>query len=405
MKVAYLVNQYPAVSHTFIRREIAALEAKGMVVERFSIRRSEHGLVDEDDIAETGRTTVLLDANAFALILQTLSVLVRNPLRFARALWAATTMGFRSQRGLLRNLGYLVVACQLRDRLARSDCKHVHAHFGTNPAAVARLCALLGGPGFSFTVHGPEEFDNVWAISLREKIQDAEFVVAVSSFGRSQLLRLCAVEQWPKIVVVRCAVDDQYLRIDPPSIPEAPNLVCVGRLCEQKGQHLLVQAAAMARDAGAEFRVVLVGDGELRGSIESLIERLGLSDRFTITGWMAGAEVRAELGRARALVLPSFAEGLPVVIMEALALGRPALTTYIAGIPELVQPGKCGWLVPAGSVDALAEAIQTVSAASAAQLEELGREGRRRVEQMHNARTAVEPLFDEISRCVQRTRG
>lgn len=405
MKVAYLVNQYPAVSHTFIRREIAALEAKGMVIERFSIRRSEHGLVDQDDIAETSRTTVLLDANAFFLLLQTLSVLVRHPLRFVRALAAATKMGLRSQRGLLRNLGYLVVACELRDRLSRSDCKHVHAHFGTNPAAVARLCALLGGPGFSFTVHGPEEFDNVWAISLREKIQDAEFVVAVSSFGRSQLLRLSSVDDWSKIIVVRCAVDDQYLQIDPPSIPEEPNLVCVGRLCEQKGQHLLVKAAAKARDAGAEFRVVLVGDGELRESIESLIERLGLSERFTITGWMAGAEVRAELGRARALVLPSFAEGLPVVIMEALALGRPALTTYIAGIPELVQPGKCGWLVPAGSVDALAEAIQTVAAASAAQLEELGREGRRRVEQMHNARTAVEPLFEEINRCLERTRA
>jgi glycosyltransferase involved in cell wall biosynthesis len=405
MKVAYLVNQYPAVSHTFIRREIAALEAKGMQIERFSIRRTEHGLVDPDDIAEASRTTVLLDAGLFTLLARTLWLLVRHPLRFSRALRAAIEMGRRSQRGLLRNLGYLVVACQLRTHLARSGCTHVHAHFGTNPAAVARLCRLLGGPSYSFTVHGPEEFDNVWAISLPEKIRDAEFVVAVSSFGRSQLLRLCTVDEWPKVVVVRCAVDDQYLQLEPPPIPEAPSLVCVGRLCEQKGQHLLVQAAAKAREAGAQCRVVLVGDGELRESVESLIAELGLSDTFTITGWMSGAEVREELAKARALVLPSFAEGLPVVIMEALALGRPALTTYIAGIPELVETDKCGWLVPAGSIDALTDAIQAVVSAPVEQLTELGLEGRARVERMHYAKTAVEPLFEEIHRSVERTRG
>lgn len=398
MKVAYLINQYPAVSHTFIRREIAALEEKGVTIERFSIRRCAQGLVDEDDIRESQRTKFILDDGIVALLMSTVSALVRRPVKFARALFATVKMGMRSERGLLRNLGYLVVACRLRELLEETESDHVHAHFGTNPAAVARLCRLLGGPPYSFTVHGPEEFDKPWTISLPEKIEDAAFVVGVSSFGRSQLMRLCSVEDWSKIVVVRCAVDDQYLQLEPPPIPEEPRLVCLGRLCEQKGQLLLVQAAAKARASGAPFKVILVGDGELRAPVEALIAKLDLGDVFTITGWMSGPDVRAELARARVFVLPSFAEGLPVAIMEALALGRPVLTTYIAGIPELVQTGACGWLVPAGSVDALADAISEAVATPMDRLEELGREGRRRVERMHDARTAVEPLFERLLR-------
>ncbi len=392
MKVAYLTNQYPSVSHTFIRREIAALEEKGIEVERFSIRPPPVRLVDPDDIEEQGRTTVLVSKGIPRLLLTAAWTALRHPIRFMKALSASIRMGLRSERGLVRNVGYLLTACTAMALMRRAGCDHVHVHFGTNPAAVALLSQMLGGPSYSFTVHGPEEFDKPWELSLTEKIERASFVAGVSSFGRSQLYRQCAHEHWPKVEVVRCGVDRSYIESPVTPIGDTRRLVCVGRICEQKGQLLLVEAAAKVRDLGEPFELVLVGDGDMRQEVESLIRRYQLEDRIVITGWASGAEVRDYLLSARAFVLPSFAEGLPVVIMEALALGRPVISTYIAGIPELVEPGACGWLVPAGSVDGLVEAMVQALRTPPERLAEMGREGRRRVLAAHDTRTATEPL-------------
>lgn len=392
MRVAYLTNQYPKVSHTFIRREIAAIEERGFEVERFSIRPTPDRLVDPLDLAEQNRTHVLLDKGIPALLLRALGVALFRPVRFWRALALAWRLGLRSERGLLNNLAYLMVACTVFREMTRRGCSHIHVHFGTNPTAVAMLARVLGGPPYSFTVHGPEEFDKPWAISLPDKIERAAFVAAISSFGRSQLYRQCGHEHWPKILVARCGVDEGYLESEPAPILDTNQIVCVGRLCEQKGQLLLIEAAARLRDLGEEFRLVLVGDGEMRNEVEDAIRRAGLDDHVTITGWASGDEVNAHLRESRALVLPSFAEGLPVVIMEALALGRPVLTTYIAGIPELVEPDACGWLVPAGSVDALVTAMVEVLHTPLDALHRMGREGRARVVARHDTSTAVAPL-------------
>jgi len=394
MRVAYFTNQYPSVSHTFIRREIAALEKKGFEVERFSIRPPPVKLVDPEDIAEQARTTVLLARGMPRLALTAVGTAALHPIRFLRALHMSFRMGLRSERGLLRNLAYLMTACTALRLFRRAQCSHVHVHFGTNPTAVALLCRTLGGPPYSFTAHGPEEFDKPWAISLTDKIEGASFVVGISSFGRSQLYRHCDHRQWPKVKVVRCGVDRAYIESGITPIGDTRRLVCVGRICEQKGQLLLIQAAAKVRDIGERFELVLVGDGDMRPEVEALIQQHDLGDMVTITGWASGAEVQDELIGARALVLPSFAEGLPVVIMEALALGRPVLSTYVAGIPELVEPDASGWLVPPGSVDALVQAMLAVLRASPERLEELGREGRRRVLASHDTRTTTDPLVE-----------
>jgi glycosyltransferase involved in cell wall biosynthesis len=176
-------------------------------------------------------------------------------------------------------------------------------------------------------------------------------------------------------------------------VPDVPRLVSVGRLCEQKGQFLLLQAAAKLRRAGVNFELVLVGDGPLRGELEALVAREGLGDQVRIAGWASGETVQQEIEAARALVLPSFAEGLPVVLMEALARGRPVISTYVAGIPELVRDGECGWLVPAGSQDALTIAMQRALESSATHLTEMGRRGYTRVRQMHDASTNAQKLL------------
>jgi colanic acid/amylovoran biosynthesis glycosyltransferase len=384
MKVAYLVNEYPKNSHSFIRREIAALEDQGLSVDRISIRRPS-GLVDPDDRREFQRTWVLLDVGIKGLLLAMLSQLCRQPWRFAAALRAAWTLGGRSDRGRLRHFAYLAEACVLARRRIQAGYDHIHAHFGTNPATVAMLCEVLGGPTYSFTVHGPEEFDKPESWSLGDKIARASFVAAISDFTRSQLYRWCHQTHWNKIRVVRCGVDSQFLGA--PTIPvlETNQLLCVGRLCEQKGQLLLIEAAGRLRQEGRQFKLVLVGDGPMRGEIESLIRKLDLGSYVQLVGWKSGAEVRDLLLASRAMVLASFAEGLPVVLMEALALRRPVISTYIAGIPELVESGVCGWLVPAGSIVSLTEALDDALSAPLSQLHAMGERGAALVHERHTA--------------------
>jgi colanic acid/amylovoran biosynthesis glycosyltransferase len=384
MKVAYLVNQYPKVSHTFIRREIQALERAGVTVSRFSIRVPNEIIADQEDVLEKSRTRVLLDEGGFRLARSTLACLWGRPGRFLRAALLALRIGRRSERGPLIHLIYLAEACLLLELLHADGAQHLHAHFGTNSATVAMLCHELGGPPYSFTVHGPEEFDKPDLIALGEKIARSKMVFGVSSFGRSQLFRRCAFNEWPKVHIVRCGVDEGYLKAAPVPPPAARRAVCVGRLCEAKGQILLVEAAAILARSGLEFEIVLVGDGELRQPIESLIARHGLGERIRITGWADSQQVRSNILEARALVLPSFAEGLPVAIMEAFALSRPVLSTFVAGIPELVEAGRSGWLVPAGSIDDLVTALRSVFTTPPEELARMGREGRKSVELWHD---------------------
>jgi glycosyltransferase involved in cell wall biosynthesis len=391
MRVAYLVTYYPRVSHTFIRREIAALEEQGIAVDRYAIRGAPDAIVDPDDQREAERTRVLLSAPKLELLAAILFAALGRPVRFLRALRLTIALVRASDRGAIRNFAYLVEACILLRWLARTDCSHVHAHFGTNSAAAAMLCHELGGPPYSFTVHGPDEFDAVVGLSLPEKIERARFVVAISSFGRSQLWRHSRYACWPKVQVVHCGLDGAFLDAEPQPIPEQPRLVSVGRITGQKGYPLLVEAAARLAAEGVVFELVLVGDGELRAELDAQVQRLGLTERVKLIGLADGERVRAELRAARAFVLPSFAEGLPVVVMEALALGRPVITTYVAGIPELVS-SECGWLVPAGEVEPLVEAMRAALTAPAAQLAAMGRIGRERVRQRHDVRIESQKL-------------
>ena len=246
------------------------------------------------------------------------------------------------------------------------------------------LVHALGGPRWSFTVHGPEEFDKPQLIGLAEKIRDCAFVVAVSSYGRSQLYRYALHRHWPKVQVVHCGLDAAFGAAPTSVAPNSRRLLCVGRLTEQKGQMLLVDAACRLATEGVDFELVFAGDGKLRGEIEALVARHNLRSQVRITGWLSGDQVRDEILAARALVMPSFAEGLPVVIMEAMALRRPVISTYVAGIPELVVAGENGWLVPAGDVEALVQAMRGCLETPADVLRRMGAAAHERVFSLHN---------------------
>jgi colanic acid/amylovoran biosynthesis glycosyltransferase len=391
MRIAYLITYYPRVSHTFIRREISALEERGFEVARFAVRRAPDAVVDPDDLREVDRTRVLL-SSPVALLGGLLAALA-SPVRFARALSLTLELSRLSDRGLLRHLAYLVEAALLRSWLKGWGATHLHAHFGTNSTAVAMLCHELGGPPYSFTVHGPDEFDAAIGLGLRAKIARARFVVAISHFARSQLWRHSEYAHWAKVHIVRCGLDGAFLGAEPEPIPARPRLVSVGRLSAQKGYPLLIEAAARLRAEGLAFELVLVGDGELRAEIEALVDRHDLRGYVTLTGAADGERVRAELSAARAFVLPSFAEGLPVVIMEAFALARPVITTYVAGIPELVS-SECGWLIAPGAIDDLTAAMRAALTEDVARLEAMGCLGRERVRKQHDVRVEAGKLAE-----------
>jgi glycosyltransferase involved in cell wall biosynthesis len=382
LKIAYFVNQYPKVSHTFIRREILALERQGFDVQRLALRGWSESLPDAEDLQEQAKTRYVLRQGVAGLVLATVRTALTSPVKLVRVLLLAIRMSRRSDHRLAHHVLRVAEACRLVPWMREFGALWLHAHFGTNSAEIAMFARRLGGPPFSFTVHGPEEFES--PMGLAEKVAEAAFVAAISSYGRSQLYLRCKPADWPKVQVVRCGIEPDFHRAAALEATSSQRLVCVGRLCEAKGQLLLVEAAARLRAKGIPLELVLAGDGPIRADIEAAIARHRLGDTVRITGWISSDRVRDELLAARALVLPSFAEGLPVVIMEAMALRRPVLSTYVAGIPELLRAGENGWLFPAGSLDELVSAMEDCLSRSVEEIQRMGEAGYRRVIECHS---------------------
>ena len=363
LRVAYLINQYPSVSHTFIRREIHALERQGVAVQRVALRGWDLPLVDDADLRERALTRYVLKNGVRGLVPAVVRTALGAPARFFAALRLAKRMAKGSDKSLAHHLAYLAEACLIREWLADSKAVHLHAHFATNPAEVAMVVHALGGPRYSFTAHGTDIMDRPAQMGFEEKVGRAAFVATVCAFGRSQVVRWIPYALWHKVTIVRCGLEPGYGDAASPVNPCADTvlpsgrLVCVGRLSKEKGQLLLVEAASRIKASGRLIEVVLAGDGPMRAEIEALIGRNALERHVRITGWLDAQGIQNELQQARALVVPSLSEGLPVVIMEAMAHHLPVVAPYLAGIPELVTHGKTGWLFPAGDVVALTAAV------------------------------------------------
>ena len=390
-KVAYLLNTYPVPSGTFIKREIAALERLGLPITRFAVREWDGGtLVDAEDRAENEKTHYILKAGLQAILMAALRIKLSRLGKWLKASHVAFKLAGRA-RNPIKPFIYLMEAAYLLEQVDAQGITHIHAHFGTNAAAVAMLCHLLGGPRYSFTVHGPDELHDAPFQGYDLKIEHANFVAAITDFARAELLRIAGHEHAQKIDVVPCGLDLQNFTPDG-TVPEDPHFVCVGRLCPQKAQWLIPEAVAPIVAEHPQLHIELIGDGEDRALIEAEIERLDLQKNITLSGWADNKTVRERISASRALLLPSFAEGLPIVIMEALALQRPAISTYIAGIPELLD-SQCGWIVPAGSIAKLRNAIEGALIASPKSMTEMGQEGRRRIEARHDIDKSAQRLM------------
>jgi colanic acid/amylovoran biosynthesis glycosyltransferase len=400
LKIGFLTSEYPKASHTFIRRELLALEKRGHEIARLSVRDASSTVVDPADKSEASKTTVVLNLPIAQLVMSTIRTAVTRPIKFIKAVAETYRLWRASDRGVVRHVTYLVEAATLLWILRREGTKHLHVHFGKNAADVALMLKILGGPTYSMMIHGPGEFDGPRTFSLGRKVEQSEFTAAISHFATGQLRRWVSYAHWDKLHVVRCTISDDFLSERHGVDPDSRKLVCIGRLTGQKGQLFLIDAIGDLVDEGVDVNLTLAGDGEMREIIEERIKARGLQDRIEITGWIGEKDVRRHLIESRAMVLPSFAEGLPVAIMEALALGRPVVSTSIAAIPELLRNGENGWVIPSGSHEDLVAALRDLMTTPVERLNEMGRAGHERVRRQHHADTEAAKLDDLLQEFV-----
>ncbi len=402
MILGYLTSQYGRASDTFIRQEVGQLRQRGHTVHTFSTRRpeAEHNVSDEVR-AEQAATDYILDAGPPALLAAFVLCSCSHPVRMARAAalaWRTRSPGLKTT--LLQWI-YLVEAAYLARRIAQRRIGHLHNHIGMNSATVAMLAAVLADVTWSMTVHGPHDFVEPMRWALPEKMRRAAFTVFIAEFGRSQGMMLTPPDVWPRLHVVRCGLDGSFLDQQATPVPVESRLVFVGRLSPEKGAVLLVEALGRLRQEGVRVELTMIGDGPARSDIEAVVARHGLGEAVTLLGWQDSDRVRQEIVRSRALVLPSFAEGLPIVLMEALALHRPVVSTYVAGIPELVEPSVCGLLTPPGSVDELMAAIRIVITTTPDKLSGWGAAGALRVRQHHDAAANARQLEALLAQAIR----
>lgn len=361
-KLAYLVSAYPAISHTFILREIHQLRLLGHEIVTASINPSDRArsAMQDYERAEAERTYCVKDHGLRGALAALLFWFGLAP----RSLLAMLRFGFRmgAVGRWWAGIAYAVEAAMIAKWMREEDVEHLHVHFGNAGASVGILVKRLTGCHLSYTIHGPDEFDDVPGQHLALKMREADVVVCISQFARGQLMRITDPSHWGKFEVCRLGVDPSQFRYRLRESRLPMQLLCVGRLTPQKGQVLLIQALAKVRADGGQFQLTMVGAGPDRERIEAEIARFGLGEHVTLTGALSQEAVRAEFDRADIFVLPSMAEGIPVVLMEAMSSGVPCVTTPVNGIPELIRHEETGLLAVAGDVDSLAERLNQMIA-------------------------------------------
>jgi glycosyltransferase involved in cell wall biosynthesis len=396
-KVGFLVSQYPAPSHTFIRREVHALRRRGLSVDTFSIRPPKaNERLSAVDREEEARTFYVLPARPLALLAAHFWAFRRRPVMYVTMFFAALHHRVPGVRALFWSFFYFIEAMALARELSRRDIAHLHNHFANSGATVGMLSCRYLGIGWSLTLHGISEFDYPSGLLLTEKLAHAQFAACVSSFGMAQAMRTIAPADWTKLLISRCGLELAAMPAPQTRPPGPPRVVCVGRLSAEKGHLGLIEAFAALLARGQVAQLRLVGDGPDRARIEAAIARHGIGAHVVLRGQLPEDETLVEVGQADVLVSASFMEGLPVVLMEALAYRVAVVAPRIAGVPELVEDGVTGLLFTpadwAGLTAAMARALS-----DPALRERLGRAGYERVRAEFDASRACEPLAQRLS--------
>ena len=407
-RIAYLISQYPMLSMIFIIREVVALRERGFEVDVASINEPDRDpeSMAEIERSEAARTHYVKRQGVGAALRAHVATLVADPAGYLRGVRTAVRFARLDLEGLGYGIAYFTEALMVGRWMNERGLDHVHAHLGSQPATVALLVAEVFGHGFSMTVHGPDEFYDAYRQHLPEKVAGADFVVCISDFARSQLAKLSEHEHWDKFEVCRLGVDTtEFAPRPPPRVGDEPfEIVCVGRLTPAKGQHVLLDAVRLLVDRGRPVRLRVIGDGVDRASLEAHTRALGIDDHVVFEGAVNQDHIRALYARASAFCIPSFAEGIPVVLMEAMAMEIPCVTTRITGIPELITDGFDGLLVPPSNTEALAEALASLID-DAEQAAEMGRRGRDTVRKDYEIIKNVGRLADVFDKRLRTRHG
>lgn len=379
VRVGYLCSRYPAISHTFVLREVLGLRAAGAEVETFSVRRSDDDdLLSAADRAEHAATTALLPAGPLRVLRAHVRGALTRPTAYLATLRHALALRPPGWRGALWQLFYFAEAVLLWSDCRRRGVGHVHVHFANPAADVAMLAARFGGTSWSFTMHGPAELADVRGHRLREKVESAAFAACTSDFVRSQLLSAAGYGARARLPVVRTGIDvDGFaVRAAGERDPGPLRLLNIGRLAPVKGQGVLIEAVALLAQRGVDAHATIVGPGTEEDALRVLAREAGVEDRIELTGPVGQDDIQALYERADVFCSPSFAEGLPLVLIEAMAKGVPVIATTIMGIPELVEHERTGLLLAPGRPDLLADAVERLVAEPelAARLAVAGRE-------------------------------
>lgn len=377
-KIAYVLGEYPLVSLTFIQREIAALRDLGLEVTTCAMRRTDPGQHrgPAEKAAATETFHVIEAMKRPAVFLAAQAAALGRPSRYFATLRLALAIRSPGLRALVYQLIYFFEATVLARHLATRGATHMHAHFTTNAATVAMLASELTAIPFSFTLHGPADLLEPVRWKIGEKAARARFVATISHYARSQLMFHTDPGHWDRLHIVHCGVEPERYAGEVATAPGETRAIFVGRIAPVKGLSLLIEAMTRLQEALPDLTLTIVGDGPDRAAIEAAAAPLGNRVRFT--GYLSQEEVARDLAAADFAVLPSFAEGVPVFLMEALASGKPVVATQVAGVGELVAPGVHGVLVPPGDVESLTEAIRTLAGDPAARAA-MGQAGRRKV--------------------------
>jgi glycosyltransferase involved in cell wall biosynthesis len=390
LRVAYLTGRYPEISHAFIIGEVRAVRDRGIAVETFSIwRTARPQLLSRADREEFERTYAMLPPRLGQFARAHVAAAVRAPRAWMRIFTEGVRLGAAGVRGRALGVLWAAEAILLWHQCRRRGIRHIHVHINGTAPAVALLCARFGRAAdgepwsYTMTVHGSNEFYDVVRERLVEKVAEARAVVCVSDFTRSQLMRVASEEHWPKLQVVHCGVDPGAFdvgRLPARREPAAGRLrvLVVARLVQGKGHALMLEAMAGLAGRGVDVHADVVGDGPKRIALERIAVELGIAQRVTFLGSIGQDDIREQYRRADVFCLPSFAEGVPVVLMEAMAMGLPVVASALMGIPELVEHGVSGFLVRPGRADELQDALAAMAADPALRAA-MGGAARRRV--------------------------
>ena len=396
IRMAYLVSQYPAINHTFILREIRQLRTLGCDLHVISIAAPDRSpeRLEADEQEEATRTFYVKPQGVAGALRSHAATVATRPASYLTGLLHAIGAGRFDPRRTLSHLAYFAEAVIAGHHMKQRALSHVHVHFSSTVALhLVRVFPVT----MSVTIHGPGEFTDPVNFQLAEKVKRASFITAISNFARSQLMRVSGYREWDKIEVAPLGINPEVFAPRPfRDAPEPFEIICVGRLDPVKAQHILVAAIDRLVREGRNVRLRLVGDGPDRAALETNVAARALDAHVRFEGWLNQERVRELYRQSDIFALASFAEGVPVVLMEAMAMEIPCVATNVNGVAELIRSGTDGLLVAPSDDAELARAIATLMDDPAVR-RRLGEQGRQRVLEKYDlARNTVRlaSIFD-----------